>query len=237
MASFEQMPKRDTVSREWHPAVEIERTIAGHAEQESTRNELFEKYMEQHIVEQFFETARDVGFSSEQIVDMQNTLSQFSDKEILGALSLPNELCEPWMERVLTDIDEKRTTPRGAILSLIGLGKKYGFGVGFHTSPYDIRPDEKGKWVIKGSEKDHRDDDLMMAYYSSQYRHLFKSKHPQFIYVVRTTTEDRTDGNWYRAPSLSVVMRLPFAQVHQYVEQAARRIESEEQQNAQKKAA
>ena len=238
MTSFEGSPHRekftDSVSREWHPVEGLARTItADGAERSVLCDELFQKNMRSHVVELFFDCARDIGFTEEQSIEMQDSLSKCSDKEIFGALSLPNEIRETWLESTLTKIEKGQLTPHEAMLSLVSLGTKYGFGIGFHTSPYDIRPDEKGKWVIKGAEKDHRDDDQTKAYYSNKYRHLFKTKHPKFIYVVRTSPEDKTDGNWSRASSLSVVMRLPFEEVHQYVETAVRRIEAEDKKNLQ----
>jgi hypothetical protein len=98
------------------------------------------------------------------------------------------------------------------------------FSIGFHTSPRDIKPDdETQQWTILGSEKDHRDDDRLMAYYSTQYRHLFKKDGSKFIYVVRTYADNnKTDGNWSREDSLSVIMRIPLQEAVSFVESTAR---------------
>ncbi len=62
-----------------------------------------------------------------------------------------------------------------------------------------------------------------MAYYSTKYRHIYKKKHPKFIYIVRTDpSTHKTDGNWSRSDSLSVITRIPFEQVVQIVESTAR---------------
>lgn len=234
MASFESNGKKttknietDSHSREWKAHPDIEEKIAKAPEYEPLRNKLFEQYMEQHLIELFFETAADVGYSEAMIREAQNELSSYNDNEILGALSLPHELREKWIEKSLKLIENGERTPSEVIRELIGLGRKYGFKIGYHTSPQDIKPDTGDKWNIRGTEKDHRDGDMTMAYYSNQYRHLFKLKNPQFIYVVRAEKDHRSDGNWNRAPTLSVIMRLPFGQVHQYVENAARSIEDE----------
>jgi len=217
----------DAITRDWKEHPEIEKKLVKAPEYESLRNKLFEQYMEQHLIELFFETAADIGYSEDSIREAQNELSQYSDSEILGALSLPHELREKWIEKSLKSIEDKKATAGEVISELVTLGKKYGFNIGYHTSPQDIKPDAHEKWLIRGTEKDHRDNDMTMAYYSNQYRHLFKLKNPQYIYVVRAEKDHRSDGNWNRAPSLSVIMRLPFGQVHQYVESAARAIEEE----------
>ena len=61
-----------------------------------------------------------------------------------------------------------------------------------------------------------------MAYYSTKYRHLFRKKNPIFVYIVRTEpTAHKTDGTWSRAGSLSIVARVPFREVIDYVESTA----------------
>ncbi len=98
--------------------------------------------------------------------------------------------------------------------------------MGYHTSPHDIKPDDSGHWNIKGFEQDHRDSDLSKAYYSTKYRHLFKKRDPKFIYIVGTDPHTHgTDGNWSRAGMLSIVARVPFSDVVEYVENTARDIE------------
>jgi hypothetical protein len=218
---------QDVISRDWKTASHVAESTLETAEgvdAEKIKNELYRKFMQQHIVDYFFESMRDVGFKDSEINEMQDALSACSDQEILGALSIPYELREKQLSRIADQLDSGKVQPKEAIAHLVAVGKKYGFGVGYHTSPHDIRPDALGAWTINGTEPDHRDDDMTMAYYSTQYRHLFKKKDPRFIYAVRTTASDRTDGNWYRAPSLSVIMRIPFAEVHGYVESVSRDI-------------
>lgn len=218
----------DPATEQWHPDENIAEKLKDAPRYESLRNKLFEQYMKQHIVGLFFEEARDVGFRDDQIEEIQNSLSKHDDSEILGALSLPHELREKWLSRAFESIEADKNTPVLCIEQLVSLGKKFGFTIGYHTSPQDIRPKDNGEWVIRGTEHDHRDNDIAMAYYSNKYRHLFKLKSPQYIYVVRAERDHRSDGNWNRAPSLSVIMRLPFVQVHEYVERAAQKIEKED---------
>jgi hypothetical protein len=47
-----------------------------------------------------------------------------------------------------------------------------------------------------------------MAFYSKQYRHLYGKKGYHYIYTVRALPDHRTDGNWFRAPMLSIVSEL-----------------------------
>ena len=94
-------------------------------------------------------------------------------------------------------------------------------------------------WVVYGKEKDHRDNDLPMAYYSFDYMNLYKSKDPKYIYVVSVqksqSSGNRRDGNnqWGRAPSLSVVEKFDLRELEMEVEAIAqeRKKETAKSQN------
>lgn len=190
-------------------------------------DQVFDQYMKQQLVEDFFEEL-DEYIEPEDVDRMRSVLSDYEDEEIYAALSLPKELRELRFEKFKKSLEEESETPEELIKELVEVSQKYGFGVGYHTSPNDIRPDKNGHWVIAGTEPDHRDGDRAMAYYSTQYRHLFKKKDPKFVYMVRTEPQThRTDGNWSRASTLSVIMQVPFSEVFNYVEKTTHAIEKE----------
>lgn len=190
---------------------------------EQLKDFLFDAYMKQQLLEDFFESLGGYLDGSE-IDAARGAMVDFSDEEIYAALSLPHEL----RERKFAEFEKSilaGESVENVIKKFVSVSSKYKFGVGYHCSPVDIRPDENDAWQINGTEADHRDDDVTMAYYSSQYRHLFKKRHPKFIYIVRTDpTTHKTDGNWSRAASLSVVARVPFEDVFKYVENTAKEI-------------
>jgi len=162
---------------------------------------------------------------------MRKILAEYSDEEVVGAISLPYQLRQETFKRFANMISSGEKTSEEVIRNLVEGSKKYGFGVGYHTSPKDIRPNSQtNEWFIKGTENDHRDSDLSRAYYSSRFRHLYKAKEVGYIYAIRTHPEDRTDGNWSRASSLSVIMRVPFKEVYDYVTQTVREVETKKHQ-------
>ena len=224
MKRFEGAPQEhDTISLE-QTEPELDQHIEDfRGSHEDLKDMLFDVYMKQQLLEDFFETL--AGYVDEADVDeIRELMAGYSNTEVYAALSLPHEL----RERKFAEFEQRIAAGEEAtevMKQFIAVSNKYEFGVGYHTSPIDIRPDETGKWLIKGTEADHRDDDLMMAYYSSQYRHLFKKRHPKFIYIVRTEPQThKTDGNWSRASSLSVVGRVPFEDVYSYVESTSKEI-------------
>lgn len=195
---------------------------------EEIKNYLFDEFMKNQLLNDFFQSLQDY-FSSTQIDEMRRELINYSPEQIYAALSLPAEL----RDRKFTEFEQKIESGLGIneiVHEFIEKSFIRGFGVGYHTSAVDIRPDENGSWFIKGTEADHRDDNKLMAYYSTQYRHLYKKSNSKFIYIVRVDpSSHRNDGNWHRASALSVVARVPFEKVVRYVETTAKMATSQEE--------
>jgi len=194
---------------------------------------LFDEYMKQQLIEDFFEEL--LEYVDDDSVDaMKGALAEYEDNEIYAAISLPRELRERQFTKFYDEIN-KGIEAQQVMQNFVSLNAKYGFGVGYHTSAADIQPEEKtGRWEIIGREHDHRDSDLARAYYSSHYRHLYspkdhqlyvKKQHPKFIYIVRTEPTHKTDGNWSRASRLSVIARVPYSDVVNYVESTTKKVE------------
>ena len=82
--------------------------------------------------------------------------------------------------------------------------------IGYHISKTDISPRSDGSWNIKATEKDHRDNDLPRAYYSSSYEMLYREKQGlgSYLYLIRASENDANDGKWWRANDLSVIHRV-----------------------------
>lgn len=189
---------------------------------EEIKDRLFDEYMKQRLLEDFFDELTDY-IGDEETDKMRGALATMSDENVYAALSLPHELRERKFEEWEEKINSKEETAETLIRRLATLSESHGFSIGYHTSPVEIKPTADGKWSIKGTEIDHRDDDRMMAYYSTKYRHLFKKKSPEHIYIVRTdAATHKTDGNWSRGAELSIVAKIPFEDVFEYVEKTSR---------------
>ncbi|MFN3188446.1 MAG: hypothetical protein ACK42D_02805 [Candidatus Paceibacteria bacterium] len=199
---------------------------------EKIKDRVFDEYMKQRIMMEFYADLKDY-FTEEEIDIFRSEFSKVSDAEFESIISIPHELREKIFEKIFSAYN-KGLPLEDLVCDYIRQVSSRGFGIGYHTSPHDFGPSDGGKWNIKGTEKDHRDDDRMMAYYSTQYRHLFKKRHPKFIYAVRTSFNDdshKTDGNWHRADTLSVIMKVPFEEVIDYVESTVRKEERPDDEN------
>lgn len=211
----EKIPVYPTVDQLQHVVNSLERSDP------KFKDKLFYAYAEQAVMAVFFERLSEF-VDHDDLDKMYKVLSQCAEEEALSAISLPEELSE----RIFSDFEKRISAGEHAedvMKSYIDKVAKYKFSYGFHTSPQEIRHDpQTGAWTVKGKQKDHRDNDFPMAYYSKQYRHLYKKDGVKYIYVVRASPDDKTDNNWYRNNSLSIITKLDFYKATQYVEGLAR---------------
>lgn len=192
------------------------------------KDKLFNEYAKQTVLTVFFERLSEF-IDPDDMDRMQAVLADCTEDEILSVISLPEQLTN----QNFTKFEEKiagGVSPEEVIREYIEKVSKYKFSIGFHTSPYNIRPNsETGEWVIKGKQKDHRDDDRVMAYYSKQYRHIYKKDGSKYVYIVRASGDDKTDDNWYRNAMLNIITRMKLHDVMQYVEAHARKRKSSDE--------
>lgn len=216
-------PERRAFDRLTRVPENINLEIEAEIPQEKLKDYIFNEFVKQALVEDFFDSLGD--FLDDEELDLfQREMVKYSDEEIISALALPHELRERNFEKFEAEIRDG-VPVEDVVKSYVEKTAARKFTIGFHTSPYDIRPDEEtNQWTIRGTEKDHRDADRLMAYYSTQYRHLFKKTGSRFIYVVRTeATNEKTDGTWSRQDSLSVIMRIPLQEAVSFVESTAKK--------------
>lgn len=187
---------------------------------EEIKDYLFDEFLKQNLLDDFVDSLVEY-FDETEIQVFREVMHKLPENSFTSLLSLPYELRPRAFSRLREVVDDGGDLA-SLIENLAELSTKGGYSIGYHTSPIDIRPDESGRWEIKGTENDHRDNDIPMAYYSSKYRHLFKKKNPRFVYLIRSDQMNhKTDGNWSRGASLSVIARVPFEKVTSYVENTA----------------
>ena len=174
------------------------------------REALFESIVANNLLERFEGDLEDADLSEESIAQIIDAAVHFQVYEIVQALAYPHDLRERFISVVIEQIQKGELKPEGVMSFLCERARRYGFGAGFHMSKVDIRPSAKG-WAVLGTEQDHRDNDLPMAYYARSFRWLYRRGIQNYLYIVRAEKEHRVgdDGKWYRAPSLSIVTRLP----------------------------
>jgi len=202
---------------------------------ENTFNSIVLNQLQGTFEDNLFES----GFSTEEVDRTLRGLISMKFEDAARAMAIPAELAKRNLASLHSKIEHGQLTFETAASYLLTEAVKHGFGVGYHNSPTEIRPDAKGSWFIKPTEQDHRDNDLGMAYYSTSYKTLYRKKAPKYLYIVRTLADtSRTDGNWSRGPGLSIVAMMPIEYVDETVSTKVKeKLESAENTEQKKQAA
>lgn len=162
------------------------------------------------------------------ITSFFDAVKNLPEEDILSTLAIPKELQPKLFSRFAEQLENKKTTTENFVQQLLKRVKEKGYRLGFHVSNKDIEPtelpdkdSEEGllRWEINGSEQDHRDDDLLRAYYSFDYQNLYRVKSGNYLYLIRAETGPSTphkkdnDGAWGRASTLSIITRLNLKEI------------------------
>jgi hypothetical protein len=185
--------------------------IGAQRKREQFREDIFPQLVATHILEHIADDLLEAGFEKQEIREIQHVFLDLSEKEMKAVLAIPAQLRPKLFERYAEQLEEGSQTPAGMVKDLLQKSEKYHYTLGYHLSPKEIKPDAQGNWVVKGTEKDHRHNDIPMAYYSLDYRNRYREKPSKFLYIVRAEQVEGSghyqdnNGLWGHAPSLSVV--------------------------------
>lgn len=178
---------------------------------ETLRDRIFDQLVAGRVLDTFLDELDDRGFEEKDTREIIRAFAELSEEDKRAVLAIPAELRPQVFARYAADIRNGMTTGKGMVEGILATAKKYGFTLGFHLSPVDIRPEKDGSWTIKGTEIDHRRADRAMAYYSTDYSHRYLKKPSRYLYVIRAETGENTshyqdnDGTWGHASSLAII--------------------------------
>ena len=177
------------------------------------------------------EAMEESGISDEAISDFFNEVASLTDDEALAVMAIPHELQRRVFNSFKQRFETGKIDAKGFVEQLRNRVIQNGYQMGFHVSNNDLEKtvvsdgkDKLEKWDVSGTEKDHRDDDLLRAYYSLDYLNLYRKKSGKYLYVVRVETgpnsSHRMDNNgaWGRASTLPIVGRLDLVEVDKKIE-------------------
>lgn len=195
-------------------------------EQLATKEYIFRDIIENKALDSFKEHMDNAGFEENQIAEFELMLASNPDM-MPKILAFPYELKKRSFSHFQKQINEGKADLQFMFDTMVKRAKMINPKIAYHCSQQDIRSkmikDTYGPvevWNIDGTEKDHRDDDLPMAYYSFNYLHLYREKNPKYLYLIESNPKHRTDGaDWGRAPGLSIIDRLDLKEVDKQVEE------------------
>jgi|AntRauTorckE6833_2_1112554.scaffolds.fasta_scaffold15905_3 hypothetical protein len=186
--------------------------------------EAFEYIMMTDLLKVYSDAFSEVGFTKEQIHDFKKEMGDLSQGDRRKVMSYPHELRKRVFGYYLDELKKGTLDGMGDVIKdILNDANKNGWDIGYHTSPNKIdivhKKDKFRKdiesWMIKGTENDHRDSNLPMAYYSKNYKDIYRQRKFNYVYVVKSSLDDRVgdDGKWYRASTLAVVARIDMDSV------------------------
>ena len=183
----------------------------------SLEEEYFDKYMNQKILDSYEDEFKKFHFSEEQIDEFRYKVLDLTPDQRERLFAIPWEVKEKNMPFFLKKINSGSETMSSYVDLLVKLSTSQHRRVGYHTDSilFNAGRQKTGEywdisWRVLGGEKDHRDSDNPMAYYSFDYKNLYRVRNPRYIYIVCIEEDPKTghrkDGNnqWGRATSLSV---------------------------------
>lgn len=195
------------------------------------KESIFHEIIVSKIVDTYEKEMHNLGYTDVQIDELREKIISLSIDKRESFYAFPWELKQRALPSFLKKINTDKTeTIDSMVDKIIDASEKQHRRIGYHATNENIIPKEETSngqkiksWVVYGKEKDHRDNDLPMAYYSFDYENLYRVKNPNFIYVVSIQENEksghRKDGNneWGRAPSLTIIEKINLKEVDQTV--------------------
>lgn len=178
------------------------------------KEELFQQIVATNLLDRIHEELDEQDVSPQSRDEINRTFAELSEANKRAVLAIPAELRPKVFKKYAEQMRDGKMNGADVIYDILQKARRYGFTLGYHLSPHEIKQSKDGSWAIRGTEKDHRHDDLPMAYYSMDYTHRYLKKPMKHLYIVRAETGETSsqyqdnDGSWGHATSLSVIDAL-----------------------------
>ena len=188
------------------------------------REYFFVRAVNESIIDDFVEDLENIISDDEFIKNVLDTINGYTIDEQKQILALPKSIREKRFLFVYNDIYKTsgKHNAEDFVKSLLDDAKQNGFTIGYHVSPRVIVP-ENNDWYVRGTDMDDRDN-MKMAYYSLDYKNLFRKNRGDFLYIIRaeagknSSHKKDNSNNWGRANALSIVSAVNLGEIYQKVE-------------------
>lgn len=188
-------------------------------EREQIHEQVFAAMINERLINEFEESLYDVLDDDDRINKILDTINGFTNDEQKKILSIPASIRKRRFEVLLKN---KKMNNADFVNELLQNAQDNGYTIGYHVSPYKINPDQND-WTVNPTGLDDRDN-RAMAYYSLDYKNLFRKKRGEYLYVIRAETGTNsthkrdTSNNWSRANKLAIITSLPLVELDEKVE-------------------
>ena len=190
---------------------------------------IFTSIVLNELIENIQEAMDSSDYSEEEIGLFKESLNSLSSEDIKGIIAIPMELRERVFNNFRAKLDAGGFTPEMMVQNLHARAKEMGYTLGYHLSNKDIVPEKISRvpnevtWSVNPSELDDRDD-MQMAYYSLDYKNLFRKRSGRYLYVIRAEIGEGTphkrdqSNNWGRAQKLSIVEKFDMSDLDKEID-------------------
>jgi len=187
-------------------------------ELEHKREQTFVAFMLSKIIEEFEEDLEDVFENESMTMEVVNEINSFSSEEQRMIMSIPKSIRQQRFRALFNKYNQKgRFDAKSFVSDLFEDAKNNGYTIGYHASLAKISENESD-WTVNPTGMDDRDD-RPMAYYSLDYKNIFRKNRGRFIYAIRAETghdsthKRDTSNNWGRANKLSVITSVDLEEI------------------------
>lgn len=188
------------------------------------RYKLFDLIVLARVMKSAEKDMADVGMTKEQIVQTQLFLDSMGPEIGKAFLSLPSEIRKKRYERLADTKGDKEKLMREIekiIAETLGNGKT----LGYHSSNNEIKK-EGNIWLVKALDRDDRESDLPVAYYSLDREHMYLKGKKRYVYVVQvnigknTTHKFDETNKWGRAfHGLDIIDQFEIVEIERRVDE------------------
>ena len=184
------------------------------------KEKIFEVIIKNDIIEDFADDLLEAGFEHEQVAEFEQEMENLDEESIKGVLSLPKELRLRNFPKMIELINNQTKSINEIVSGLAKTAKENGYTLGYHVSNNDILPDGN-QWMVNGTEF----DDRAMAYYSLDYKNIYRTHRNKYLYIVRAKVLEETEhkrdtsNNWGRAGTLDIIYKIDLPEVDEKVEE------------------
>ncbi len=200
-----------------------DKNVVEKIEREKIHEQIFMALITEKLLSEFEDDLYDVVDDDEKTDAVLETINAYTSEEQKHILAIPASIRKRRLEAVYKKTQKGNLfDAQSFVKELLNYSKEQGFTLGYHISPYKISKDGND-WCVRATDFDDRDD-RPMAYYSLDYKNLFRKRRGEYLYVVRAETgpqsthkKDNTN-NWGRANSLSIITSLPLQRLDEKVE-------------------
>ena len=199
---------------------------------EKLRDELFSQLIAGKVLDDFDDDLICSEMPEVAIEGFNKAFRELSEEDKRAVLAIPAQLRPIQFGKYARRVLDGELTGAEVVADILAKAERYGYTLGFHLSLYDIPRTQDGSWYVRGTEPDHRHDDMPMAYYSMDYSNRYRDKRTTYLYVIRAETGESTshyrdnDGTWGHASSLAIISQVKLDEIEKELDERFKEVEN-----------